>query len=82
MSGLSNPTQKFLNVMEFIDGGYLRKKMQDKVGHDNINFAKLRDILSNSVAYGPVIPELVRAYYYDAIIEQTTEYYDTWLGQI
>lgn len=82
MSSLSNPNRNFLNVMEFIDGGYLRKKMIDKVGHDNINFGKLRDILSSSVALRLDQPELIRAYYYDAIIEQSTEYYDTWLEQI
>ncbi len=45
-SGVSSPTAIHRSVMAFIDGGYLRKIMQEEAGSDSINFDNLRDFAS------------------------------------
>ena len=81
MSGINNPTYNYVKVMEFIDGGYLRKKMIDFIGTDMINYEKLRDLLGNSVIFGHDFPELIRAYYYDAIVQSSPENEKEWTRQ-
>ncbi|MDE1852226.1 MAG: NYN domain-containing protein [Thaumarchaeota archaeon] len=53
--------------MVFIDGGYLRKQLRDFFGDDSINYDLLIDVLRRDTMYGPRFPQLVRAYYYDAL---------------
>lgn len=81
MSGFSSPTQKFLNLMIFIDGGYLRRATKDALGKDKIDFNKLRDFLRASCEYGRNFPDLIRTYYYDAIIERTERHEGEWTKQ-
>jgi uncharacterized LabA/DUF88 family protein len=64
----------FRPVMIFIDGGYIREIFKDKFGHDNIDFYKLVNIMNELPFRGKSIQgELLRAYYYDAIVEQSED---------
>jgi uncharacterized LabA/DUF88 family protein len=72
----SAPTATHRAVMIFIDGGYLRKIMTDEVSSDSIDFDKLRELLirytgpgNMHVSYGTIAGELIRIFYYDAIVE-------------
>lgn len=56
-------------VMVFIDGDYLRKGLVEMFGDDTFNYSKFAQSLNVATAYGKLYPELVRAYYYDAIAE-------------
>lgn len=59
--------------MIFIDGGYLRKNLCDSFGDDNIDFGELLDILLNWYNSLPSYlfqANLIRAYYYDAIVSE------------
>ncbi len=78
MSNFSRGPKKFLNVMEFIDGGYLRKKMREKFGHEHIDFGKLLTLLAEFAEHGPVSPELIRAYYYDANVSPSLANKEDW----
>ena len=55
--------------MIFIDGGYLREGFKRIYGHDEINFPGLFVILKNLAVEEMRHPEVIRAYYYDAIID-------------
>lgn len=75
-SSVSSPTATHRAIMIFIDGGYLRKIMQEVVSSDSIDFDKLRDLLIKYtgpghmyVSYGTIAGELIRIFYYDAIVE-------------
>jgi uncharacterized LabA/DUF88 family protein len=57
-------------VMVFIDGGYLRTYLTQLFGNDDLDYMKLADYLRASAAYGNLFPELIRAYYYDAMADQ------------
>jgi uncharacterized LabA/DUF88 family protein len=66
--------------MLFIDGGYLRKGVRELFGDDKmdekIDYAKLRAELAVYLQEALIAPEVVRAYYYDAIpIDQNDERY-------
>lgn len=63
-------------VMIFIDGAYLRKGFYEIFGHDKINFAKLKDFLIRIRISRRLEGELVRVYYYDAIVEPSDEKYE------
>jgi uncharacterized LabA/DUF88 family protein len=55
--------------MIFIDGGYLRKNVNDILGDakadEKISYRRLRDFIISQVAAEGLRPELIRAYYYD-----------------
>jgi len=69
--------------MVFIDGGYLRKQLMDLFGDDSINYQQLIDALRSGTAYGPLFPQLVRAYYYDAVPDpKDTEKYEKQLAYL
>jgi uncharacterized LabA/DUF88 family protein len=92
-SGGSSITATHRAVMIFIDGGYLRKIMQKEAQSNNIDFDKLRDLLvkytgpgSMHVSYGTIAGELIRIFYYDAIVahkddpaknEEQEKYFDS-----
>ncbi|GFN40235.1 MAG: NYN domain-containing protein [Marine Group I thaumarchaeote] len=64
-------------IMVFIDGGYLRKNLIDMFKDDVLNYQFLANKLRLFTSYGNLFPELIRAYYYDAIIqEKESEKYD------
>jgi len=64
----------FLNVMFFIDGGYLRKGFKDFVGHENIRLPELvRNLLNFELRFDDTKGEIVRIYYYDAQVEASDD---------
>jgi len=55
--------------MTFIDGGYLRYGLKRMFGHDHIDYAKLRNHIVAVVDSQGIKSELIRAYYYDGIVD-------------
>ena len=73
------PSKPFERVIVFIDGGYLRELCKDHYGHDKIDFKKLRLWLIsyfNRLPKYPFQANLIRIYYYDAIVDKTHQDYD------
>lgn len=67
------PPKPFERVMVFIDGGYLRELCKKYFGHDNIDFREFRSQLIenfNKYDVNPFQADLIRIYYYDAIVEE------------
>lgn len=67
------PTMTYRQVMIFIDGGYLRQGIREIFKHDNINFDQLTIHLQDMVHFhvrGNIVGELIRVFYYDAIMNQ------------
>jgi len=69
MGYASAPTPAYRSLMIFIDGGYLRKNIKDMIGNDDIDFLFLTRYLSDTLDEGRIKAELIRAYYYDAIVD-------------
>jgi len=66
----SVPTPVYRRVMIFIDGGYFRQNFEEIYKHQNINWAGLLQLLDRQLGYeGRRHPEVIRAYYYDAIVD-------------
>jgi uncharacterized LabA/DUF88 family protein len=65
----SGSTPVYRRVMIFIDGGYLREGFRRIYGHDEINFPGLFVLLKAVAVEEMRVPEVIRAYYYDAIID-------------
>ena len=63
-------------IMIFIDGAYLRKGFREMFGHDRIDFAKLKDFLVRIRISRRLEGELIRIYYYDAMVEPFDEQYE------
>jgi len=59
--------------MIFIDGGYLRNGVNHVLGDTKadkkISYRELKDFIVSQVAKEGIQPELIRAYYYDAIVD-------------
>jgi len=72
----SGSTPAYRPSMIFIDGGYLREEVKRVFGHDTIDFASLSRLLNSSIRRGHIHPELIRVYYYDAIVEHKDLKYD------
>jgi len=71
---MSGSSTTFRPVMIFVDGGYIREIFRDRFGHDNIDFGKLVNIMNEyPFRRRSIQGELLRAYYYDAIVEQSEE---------
>lgn len=73
------PNMPFERVMVFIDGAYLRKLCEKFWGHDNIRWSKLSWTfirMFNTGLTNPFNANLIRIYYYDAIVPKTHVYYD------
>lgn len=80
------PSMPFERVMVFVDGNYLRKRCKDFGGHDNINWGKMSYTfirMFNTALSNPFNANLIRIYYYDAIVPagdpdypQQKEYFD------
>ncbi len=75
MSSYFAPSPTFRRVMVFIDGGYLRKAIMEMFSHDRIDFTSLaRQLLpAGAIRGGSIQGDLVRAYYYDAIVDAVEE---------
>jgi len=67
----SGPSPSYRQVMIFIDGGHLRKYLEEKWQSDEISGNGLQELtfeLLGHVRFGNVVGELIRTYYYDAIV--------------
>jgi uncharacterized LabA/DUF88 family protein len=65
-------------VMIFIDGGYIRRIFSDLFGDDNIHYWRLRNDLQkwyNAIPSNPFRANLIRAYYYDGIADESEAEY-------
>jgi uncharacterized LabA/DUF88 family protein len=80
MPYIRNPPPKpFEKVMVFIDGGYFRELCKQHCGNDNINFENLLGLLVQGFDNHPnnrFQANLIRAYYYDAIVDKNEPEYD------
>lgn len=63
------PTPAYRRVMIFIDGGYLRQTFEEIYKHQIVNFSALGALLTVFAIEGHRHPEVIRAYYYDAIVD-------------
>ena len=72
----SGSTPAYRPLMIFIDGGYLREGVKRVFGDDNIDFALLPWLRNSSIRRGHIHPELIRVYYYDAIVDHKDPKYD------
>jgi uncharacterized LabA/DUF88 family protein len=62
-------------LMIFIDGGYLRKGLEHFFGegNDQISYVKLRDYIVTVVDSQGLKSDIIRAYYYDGIVDPLEE---------
>ena len=73
------PNMPFERVMVFIDGAYLRKRCKEFGGHDNVKWSKLSwnfIRMFNTYGTNPFNANLIRIYYYDAIVPKTNPDYE------
>jgi uncharacterized LabA/DUF88 family protein len=65
-------------IVIFIDGGYIRKISNDLFGDDYLDYWKIRNDLQkwyNQISFNPFRANLIRAYYYDGIADESDEEY-------
>lgn len=77
MGGYSESRKPIARLMAFIDGGYIRENFRKKAESD-IDFGKLENILTetfNSNCRGMYTGDLIRTYFYDAIVDVTHQKY-------
>ena len=75
----ANFTKPFERVIVFVDGGYLRELCKKYGGHDNINFGRLSWAfirMFNTYSTNPFNANLIRIYYYDAIVDEAHPDYE------
>ena len=65
----ASPTPAYRRVMIFIDGGYLREGFKRIYEHERINWPGLYILLKTLAHEERRHPEVIRAYYYDAIVD-------------
>ena len=70
---LTKPSKAYKPVIIFIDGGYLREGFEKIIGRgiQPKDFDTLQGNLMRYVVYGNIVGELMRVYYYDAIVDPT-----------
>ena len=66
----SGPAISYRSFMIFIDGAYLRNELKEKFENDNIEFALLAHLFSRAAKWSTIDMELIRVYYYDAIVDR------------
>ena len=69
----TEPPKPLERVMIFIDGGYLRGIFNDVFGDDDIDYRKVSNTILgiyNAIPILPVQANLIRTYYYDAIVDE------------
>ena len=70
----------FEKVMAFLDGGYLREAFKKKFGHDRIKYGYIAPLfiqLFNEYPGNPFQADLIRIYYYDAIVDESDPNYQS-----
>ena len=78
IGGFSSSKPPLAKLMAFVDGGYLREECANRFDEE-INYQKLKErILSyfNANCNGKYDGDLVRVYYYDAIVDRSNPKYD------
>ena len=80
ISTSSASTPVYRRVMIFIDGEYLSKGFERIYKHNEINFPGLYVLLKNLAVEERRRPEVIRAYYYNAIVDPE-EYFDKYKEQ-
>jgi len=73
-------SRPFERVMVFVDGGYLRGLCKKYWGHDNMDWGRLSWSfirMFNTYGTNPFNANLIRIYYYDAIVPETNKNYIT-----
>jgi len=78
MGGFSSTKPPLAKLMAFVDGGYLREQCMKKIGTDDINYEKLKyrfEVEFNANCGGKYSGDLVRVYYYDAIVDRSNSKY-------
>lgn len=68
-----SPSISYRQVMVFVDGGYLRQYLKRKWNNDEFStsvFQQLVRELVRMVHFGFIPCELIRVYYYDAIVDE------------
>lgn len=71
---IAGPTRSYRSVMIFVDGGYLREGLKKEFGDDRISlggFKVLVNHLIGRVGNARIRGELIRTYYYDAIVDES-----------
>jgi uncharacterized LabA/DUF88 family protein len=69
----SGPSRSYRQVMIFVDGGYLREYIKKKWGSQELAtgpFQSLTRELIQYVQFRNIYGELIRTYYYDAIVDE------------
>jgi uncharacterized LabA/DUF88 family protein len=72
-TAMSGPSPSYRQVMVFVDGGYLREYIKKKWGNQELAtgpFQTLLRKLIEKVQSGNIYGELIRTYYYDAIVDE------------
>lgn len=73
----SGSSRSYRPVMIFIDGGYLREGFKKiigrEIGEDTKDFTNLQRNLMRYVVFDNIVGELIRVYYYDAIVDPTDD---------
>ncbi len=70
----------FERIMVFVDGGYLRELCKELYKRENIQFSRLSWTfirMFNTYSTNPFQANLIRIYYYDAIVDKTHPDYET-----
>lgn len=62
-------------VMVFIDGGYLRSNIRTLTGNEEFNLLYFPWKLATKYIKGRFFPDLIRVYYYDALVDTEHEDY-------
>ncbi len=70
ISFMPGPSPTYKPMMIFIDGQYLRQRIKELFGNDKIKFDQLSGFLRSIGNFGLVQGDLIRLYYYDAIVEK------------
>ena len=77
IAAFPTPEKPIARLMAFVDGGYLRENFKRKTEAD-VDYGKLEDHLIetfNANCRGMYRGDLIRTYFYDAIVDQSHEKY-------
>lgn len=74
MPSVSALSPSYRQVMVFVDGGYLREYLKKKWDKDEFSTGAFQHITRELIEYvrvGNICGELIRIYYYDAIVDES-----------
>lgn len=73
---VASGTTHYRRVMFFIDGGYLRAQLKRRTKKEDFKIDELINIVLGQFMVHPILGELIRTYYYDAIYDKPDERYE------